>query len=539
MATIKYITSCEGDDFFEPDDQARSPARTLPIVGRARLEPNPTPVSEQKEKDAQKNSGRRRCHGPAIWEALKEEIVSLYLIENMRLVDVIPLMENKYGFSATPKMYKTKLKEWNLFKNNRRRDVANMLFLKQRRAALGKDTTFSRNGKTVDFSGYIRRKGLKPTDLIDGVLPGDLPPTLRAQTPPTPRLARSMDLPDDHTFQEAYWAWSTNSMMLLTRRDESYFQTIENMGAAIHSVVLLTHGCWLFSIGKIEPGGAFCRQAFASINLMLDESSHIAIYQLLAGIVRYPNTQIYQKLWGYLSEYSNLKRGMSQQLRRLVSAFSKLANEQNVQHSVEMAQWGRRCASEHSGSGRFDGMAFDYSLIEPWDVLPMNKSYRHRYYMSQENWIVDEIPSATMPDVMAEEPWNIRADLLLILGNKTAWADPRISAIALKMLEQLCPGSQPQQQYMHFVCLYSLARNNRARCREDTTDWNSDYDLAREYMRRAAEVQKEAWQPGKNYYETLSTLAEWHQEAGYVEEAGMVYRKRDLECQKAFRALLL
>lgn len=50
-------------------------------------------------------------------------------------------------------------------------------------------------------------------------------------------------------------------------------------------------------------------------------------------------------------------------------------------------------------------------------------------------------------------------------------------------------------------------------------------------------MQREAWDAGKNYYETLALLESWQLEAGEEKEAESTRMKRDIECQKAFEAL--
>lgn len=52
-------------------------------------------------------------------------------------------------------------------------------------------------------------------------------------------------------------------------------------------------------------------------------------------------------------------------------------------------------------------------------------------------------------------------------------------------------------------------------------------------------VQCEAWEPGKNYYETLTLLESWHREAGDKEEAEKTRMRRDRECYEAFKELRL
>ncbi|KAI1824086.1 Clr5 domain-containing protein [Xylaria intraflava] len=433
---------------------------------------------------------RRKPHSVETWEAVKPIIARLYLQDNWRLKDVMAILEER-GFCASTKMYKTKLTQWKFFKNNRKTDVANILYLQRYRRALGKESTFRRNGRKVDVDAYIRRKGIQPADLLKVARPGDLPCTLRCRTPPPPSLPtlvfRKIDAPDDLFLQEVYQQWSMESRVMPPQLNTYYLQELDqyHQSDAMNSVKYLTHGCWLLSIGKVREGGAFCRLAFSSIDSVLKVSAHFAIYELLSSASRYPDLNIQRALWGYLSDFAAKLGSVDEKLRRVLSAFAKLARDHSAEHNVEMIQWGRRFASRQS-NGSFDGAPFDYTLIQPWDMLPVSRSYQHRYYLSQTPWEVDTIPSATIytPDG-EKDPWDLRADLLIMLGNKTGWTDDRISSIALKMLDQMPPENPPR--YLKFVCLYALARNNRARYRGGTVQSSTDHKLAREYLKQAVE----------------------------------------------------
>ncbi|KAF4456174.1 subunit P of phosphatidylinositol N-acetylglucosaminyltransferase [Fusarium austroafricanum] len=65
-------------------------------------------------------------HGPSAeeWEAVKEHIYKIYIIEGEPLKKVIPKMQAHHGFKATPKMYNTYFKKWSprFSKNNRAGD---------------------------------------------------------------------------------------------------------------------------------------------------------------------------------------------------------------------------------------------------------------------------------------------------------------------------------------------------------------------------------------------------------------------------------
>ncbi|KAI0164591.1 hypothetical protein GGR57DRAFT_449833 [Xylariaceae sp. FL1272] len=434
-------------------------------------------------------------------------------------------------------MYKTKLTQWKFFKNNRQTDVANLLYLQRHRLALGKESDFRRNGRTVDVSTYMRRKGLSPIELLERAQSGDLPPTLRVRTPPQSPLLKTIDAPDHLIVQESYMQWSSGTVLLPAQMDSTYFKSLAQyqQSHAVQSVILLLHGCWLFSIGKIQEGGTFCRRGFVNIHAILHVSSHFAVYELIGAVARYPDSGILRELWGYLGRYSKATGVGSEQLRRMLAAFAKLSRDHKLEYNVEMLQWGRRQASVHA-HGTFDGKPFDYTQLRPWDILPLD-AYYHRYYMSQEQWTADDITTATMHGLEAFN-WSLRADLLLIFGNQTSWADDRVSAMALKMLEDSSSEPHPPQ-YLRFVCFYALAHCNRARCHGEKARSSLDHKLARQNLLRAAEVQREAWPAGKNYYETLTLLESWYKEAGEEGQAEATRARRDIECQRAFKQLQL
>ncbi|RWA12305.1 hypothetical protein EKO27_g2771 [Xylaria grammica] len=509
---------------------ASTRAKSAPATQR-----NPKSCGRVTADEQQRGNRRPKTHSPEAWEAVKEDIARLYLEENRRLKDVMTILEEQRGFSASQKMYKTKLTRWKFFKNNRQADVANLLYLQQHRLAMGKESTFRRNGRAVDVAAYIRRKGLQPLDLLEAAQSGDLPPTLRCRTPPPPLFPKEIEAPDDFLFQEAYLHWSLDHPLMPPQMDSNYFRELDRCqkSKAMRSVAFLTHGCWLFSIGRINEGGSFCRRAFYTVDSVLDRSAHFAVYELLGAVSRYPDLRIQQMLWSYLVEYGTKIRRVNERLQRLLTAFAKLSQNFSLEHNVAMLQWSRRFSSTQS-NGMFDGKPFDYTLIQPWDMLPMNQSYNHRYYLNQALWEADKIPTATIYSPEGHGDLStLRADLLVIFGNQTAWADERIPKIAKEMLRDM-PSECPPR-YLQFICLYALAHANWTRCRGENAQHSPGHKRAREYLQQAIEVQSIAWEAGKNYYETLTLLETWHWEAGDEEAALATRAKRNAECQKAFK----
>lgn len=85
-------------------------------------------------------------------------------------------------------MYKTKLRHWKLFKNNRVADVAAILRSQSQRTAVGKESILTRNGRRVDMQTYLKRKGVSVDDLLQLAASSSsgngLPGHLRCATPP-------------------------------------------------------------------------------------------------------------------------------------------------------------------------------------------------------------------------------------------------------------------------------------------------------------------------------------------------------------------
>ncbi|KAI0173219.1 hypothetical protein GGR52DRAFT_377316 [Hypoxylon sp. FL1284] len=475
-----------------------------------------------------KRSHRKRTHNPDVWEAHKPEIARLYLEENKRLKDVMEIMEGQWGFRASQKMYKTKLTQWKFFKNNRQADVANLLYLQRHRLAIGKESTFRRNGKPIDVEAYIKRRGISAFDLVEVADSGDLPPTVRCRTPPS--VPRILDPPDDLRLKERFFQWTSQKFVKPRPIETGYLKRLDlhHQSKALHAVQLLTHGCWLFSTGHNKEGGDFCRGAFALLHHILDTSASLSFFEMMMAIRRYPKLEIIKELWSYLSRYAAAIDGVNQPLHRVLTAFAVFSQQHALEHNIVILDWALQWASARFNSS-FDGKSFDYTMIQPWDLVPVGESY-HRYYLCLNHWEVDSIPTATIQSLAKfENPSNLRADLLLIFGNQCGWSDERIPKVALKVLEQNRASAKPSD-YLEFVCLYVTAQHSRKRSGTDDPTTSIDHKLAREYLQLAADLQGRAWPPGKNYFETLTLLEEWYRESGNGEAADDTRRKRDESC---------
>lgn len=381
------------------------------------------------------------------------------------------------------------LKVWLFWKNNRKEDVANIAAEVAGRKAQGKETVILRHGRPMNLDAYIRRKRITMEKLVQEGRPGALPPRVQCRTPPpsTSLLSpRGLRLPDDCNLQIAYLHWTHGHPLLPPHIDADYFGELDryHRSEAVNAVALFTHACWLFTIGNIDAGGAFGQRAFEKLSNVLDRSAQFAIYELMGVIERYPLEGMNKILWEYLAGWADMPNKADEKVRRMLSAFARFAKTADSDDSVAMLQWGRQMSSQQS-NGTFDGKPFDYTLIKPWDVLPMNRAAYHRYYMNRVDWKADMIPTATLtsPDKNAD-PWPLRADLLVIFGNQTGWNDDGIERTAMKMLTDMPPDRPPG--YPQFVCNYALAQTYRQRCLARRCMGVCDHSMARDYLAQAA-----------------------------------------------------
>ncbi|KAK5661857.1 hypothetical protein OQA88_9961 [Cercophora sp. LCS_1] len=107
------------------------------------------------------------------WETHRHAIQELYQVQNRALKDVMRIMEDKHGFRATQRMYKTRIKSWGLDKNFKESEVVELFRLRRERDRVNKPTIYLIRGREVDWervNTYVRRKGLDIAALIDAAV---------------------------------------------------------------------------------------------------------------------------------------------------------------------------------------------------------------------------------------------------------------------------------------------------------------------------------------------------------------------------------
>ncbi|EXM02332.1 hypothetical protein NOF04DRAFT_21918 [Fusarium oxysporum II5] len=125
------------------------------------------------------------------WEKKRPVITKLYQEEKRPLKEVMEVLEREHGFTATVKMYKSRIWKWGLDKKLKSDEVLAILILRTEREAQGKISEFTIRGQPVDLDNinrYIRRNPGLVARFRAGVVPS-IQTTLEVQcrTPsPTP-----------------------------------------------------------------------------------------------------------------------------------------------------------------------------------------------------------------------------------------------------------------------------------------------------------------------------------------------------------------
>ncbi|TDZ21128.1 hypothetical protein Cob_v005793 [Colletotrichum orbiculare MAFF 240422] len=99
------------------------------------------------------------------WDLYRLLITRLYREEKKPLREVQIIMEQQHSFLATERMFKTRIKRWGLDKKFKEPEVFAMLYAKQKRDAVGKESEFVIRDQVVnweDVTEYLKRRRRPP-----------------------------------------------------------------------------------------------------------------------------------------------------------------------------------------------------------------------------------------------------------------------------------------------------------------------------------------------------------------------------------------
>ncbi|KAK8043408.1 hypothetical protein PG993_005838 [Apiospora rasikravindrae] len=462
--------------------------------------------------DASNRKGNRGS--PASLQTYKEAIRQLYLVEDMRLDDVIRVLSAK-GVQATRRMYKTQLGKWKFFKNNRKSDVAAILKNQRQRAAAGKQTAFIRHGKRIDVARYLERSGSTVDDLL-GRTGTVVPEHVRCVTPPPgSSLLRS---PGDLGFKENVGHWFTlegDKYKVLNHDEESMYESFRR-SPSFRVITTYSDAVWLLSRHYVAEGMARARVAFDQFPTILHEWPHYAIFQLLALSMFQPITSIHQSLWRYLAEYCAIRLGKRHITYLAINEIARIFNAGDEEHRTELLG---DCLT--SITDTYKGSDGYYDVLKLWRQDPGLVTRRHiGYHVHLETWDPDHTHSTELVvpgDVSDKE--RFQAALLLDRCRTGNWECPAAYNRSVVLVTLGSAGDTTSiTPYTKWHCLYQMARYHRSQCEKvpegDATGYEYHHELARRYLWCAIDLDVKLWSPTKDYYESLVLLQEWCQEAG-------------------------
>ncbi|KAG5948387.1 hypothetical protein E4U53_006308 [Claviceps sorghi] len=275
------------------------------------------------------------------WEQLKETIRTLYLDERKPLKEVMSIMSAKYGFQATPKMYKTRFSQWGFVKNNTEEEVKRLLSMKFQRDAEGKVSEFVRNGRVVNLGTYLKRKGVTEYDLIDFELAAELPDHVRCRTPtppPTPGYLRSPDLLRAQELVVGNMRKAFLHCRQLEVENDARIGWPITMAWGAGSSDLLLEANFYFEARDADQGGSYLMKAFKQLEQDLKKLSPLGVIELLLGMV-HRDPGMMTALCKYLAAYSSTNFERSHPLRQI---FTCLYEVQQKHGSLTVSElvWG-------------------------------------------------------------------------------------------------------------------------------------------------------------------------------------------------------
>ncbi|KAI0016036.1 hypothetical protein F4780DRAFT_783604 [Xylariomycetidae sp. FL0641] len=484
---------------------------------------------------------RSQQHSNQTWESHKEAIRQLYLDENRPLKEVIAIMRQR-GFKATVRMYKSRFDKWGFSKNNSKRDVIQMLQIQRQRNALGKRTTFHRNGREVAIDAYLKRKGISQYDLAEPGIAEQLPDHLRCVTPP----------PDVPALIHPGGAVSLQEVLLQTVRDLAWnavcppdlplvSATAKYRGGALRCAITdLTNADWLFHVGHNKRAGTMCEQGFRALHLMIQQPSVYGLVHLLLVHLDAYNRGVVYEIWKYLACYSEAIKTEGP-LARLCQGIFKFLHSHDYAESwtfiLECVEKLLLLAPEDEAAA---GLPTDtVARLYPLFFIPRAHQYPQevpRRLQARCDWsrlAQRQIPTEENTTLRRRDPQEetiFQASELLITGAQASWRGAHTLHLAEKVLEGV-KAFDYNTEFFEYVALTTLAKYHRAAYddnrnrhgpsrKKNKDKANEVHRLSTHFLDRACRLMEGKWDPDLGYFlGDLELLEEWHREAGDTEQA--------------------
>lgn len=219
-------------------------------------------------------------------------------------------------------MYKSRFKGWNFIKNNRRGDVTRMLQVRRQRAAVGKPTTFKRNGKVVQIEDYLRKNGYILCHVADPDSPDSLPEFIRCYTPRLDKI-ENLRPPEHHVLKELMVRCLKDLCPSFTKmkRPQNTYGTPSS--ALWDTPRYLKLACDLFSESRNSQAGSICRSAFAGIHTLVYPPRLDTLFNFIVSQLWWRNRDITLEVWRYLAAYTASVSGAHNEFHQLFRSMAE------------------------------------------------------------------------------------------------------------------------------------------------------------------------------------------------------------------------
>ncbi|KAI0171953.1 hypothetical protein GGR52DRAFT_548430 [Hypoxylon sp. FL1284] len=487
-----------------------------------------------------KNPSRHHIR-PEIWERYKEEIYDVYIGQNRSLVELTQHMQGR-GFKATSRMYKAKFAQWGFVKNNRKDDVAAMLRLQRQRGAVGKTTTFHRNGRLIDIETYMKRRGISSRELAQPTADGDLPDYLRASTPPLAE-PRHMSLPSHlhaqeillSSFRDLTSAWRDSPAAPARFEDDFnvYFD-----GRLCEATRDFSRACWFFSRGQTPLGSLLGQRAFFSLHLLVKQPSALGLFDLLVASAIAPNHGLAKELWRYLAGYAEATLGSSSTLCRAFTALAGVFKDNALETGVDFVFICMESIVEMllETNDLAQTIAPSMCFFLLGDLILFNST---RTNLSSLRRAVSSASTSVSPQDTHHSPNVMR----LIEPAAYLWQNgpydehsAELSYASLRIVDDV----SKRYDWTRWVPWRVIAQFHRSRCGVDGSPAkeNPRHALARDALERAVD----AVEAGRGFsepqiFEDMETLESWYREAGDLDQAHKMRRRREKALRDYFEVL--